>query len=322
MNHDSRQHSRAVDRVLGVDVGGTRVKCAWFDAATGSKEGTKVFPTRDCADVDGTPSFAEDVRIQIGEIERELGRPFTGIGIAAPGVVSADRRKILCMPGRLAGLAGLDWGTLLQRDFAVPVVNDAHAALLGEAWQGAAKGLRYVVMLTLGTGVGGAILADGRLLTGSSGRAGHLGHVSLERRGPLDIVGTPGSLEDAIGECTLARRSNGRFESTFQLITAVKAGDDGAVGLWLQSIDALAAAVASFINTLDPECIVIGGGIAQAGEPLFDPLRRRMDEIEWRPLGRGVPIIPAQLNDWGGAYGAAWSALTSKSRCQSLSASQ
>lgn len=303
-----------MDLVLGIDIGGTRVKCAWFDRATGRMEGSEVIPTRDCTDPDGTPAFAEDVRTQIGHIEQNLGIRFSGIGIAAPGLASADQRKIVCMPGRLAGLAGLDWSSLLSRDFAIPVVNDAHTALLGEAWQGAAKDLRNVVMLTLGTGVGGAILTDGRLLTGSIGRAGHLGHMSLHRHGEKDIVGTPGSLEDAIGECTLARRSGGRFESTLELIAAVDAGDPRALGLWMHSVDALAAALGSLINILDPECIVIGGGVAQAGDVLFNPLRRRMEQIEWRPLGRGVPIVPAQLKDWGGAFGAAWTALNPDAR--------
>lgn len=313
MNVASRQDASPTDLVLGVDVGGTRIKCAWFNAATGRKDGTHVFPTRDCSAPEGTPAFADDVRTQIGHIEQGLGKTFMAVGIAAPGLASADQRRILCMPGRLSGLADLDWSVLLQRNGAVPVVNDAHAALLGEVWQGAAKDLRNVVMLTLGTGVGGAILADGRLLTGSLGRAGHLGHVSLECRGPMDIVGTPGSLEDAIGECTLARRSGDRFESTIGLIAAVEGGDPHAGLLWMHSIDALAAALVSFINALDPERIVIGGGIAQAGDTLFDPLRRRMDQIEWRPLGHTVPIVPAQLADWGGACGAAWAALKTKS---------
>jgi len=319
MKRTPKQDVSPTDLVLGVDIGGTRVKCAWFDAATGCMQGTRVFPTRDCSASEGTPAFAEDVRIQIGHIEQELKRPFVGIGIAAPGLVSVDQRRIVCMPGRLKRLVDLDWNILLQRSHAVPVVNDAHAALLGEVWQGAAKDLRHVVMLTLGTGVGGAIMADGRLLTGSFGRAGHLGHVSLERRGLMDIVGTPGSLEDAIGECTLARRSGDRFESTLQLITAVEAGDPHALVLWMSSIDALAAALTSFINALDPERIVVGGGIAQAGDRLFEPLRWRMDQIEWRPLGRTVPIVPAQLNDWGGACGAAWTALNANLTREALS---
>ncbi len=313
MKRNPKQEVSATDLVLGVDIGGTRVKCAWFDAATGRMEGTCVFPTRDCSASEGTPAFAEDVRAQIGHIEQKLEKPFVSVGIAAPGLVSADQRRIVCMPGRLKRLVDLDWNILLRRSHAVPVVNDAHAALLGEVWQGAAKNLNHVVMLTLGTGVGGAIMADGRLLTGSLGRAGHLGHMSLEPRGPLDIAGTPGSLEDAIGECSLARRSADRFGSTLQLTAAVEAGDPHALVLWMSSIDALAAALTSFINALDPECIVVGGGIAQAGNRLFEPLRRRMDQIEWRPLGHAVPIVPAQLNDWGGACGAAWTALKANS---------
>src|SRR5205823_4128014 len=173
-----------------------------------------------------------------------------------------DGRSIAYMPDRLPGLEDLNWQQWLELDVPVPVFNDAQAALLGEVWIGAAKGAANVVLLTLGTGVGGAAMVDGRVLRGHLGRAGHLGHVSLNPDGPPDIVNTPGSLEDAIGEHTLAARSQGRFSSTRELVAAFREGSADAAELWLHSVRALAAAIAGFINVLDPEIIVIGGGIA------------------------------------------------------------
>lgn len=118
------------------------------------------------------------------------------------------------MPGRLHGLEGFDFTNHLQQSRPVPVCNDAHAALLGEAWVGAAKGYDSVIMLTLGTGVGGAAIVNGRMLCGRIGRAGHFGHTSLDPWGKPDICNAPGSLERAIGNCTIQERGQGRYENT------------------------------------------------------------------------------------------------------------
>jgi glucokinase len=214
------------------------------------------------------------------------------------------------MRGRLDALQGLDWTDALDVGRTVWVVNDAHAALLGEAWLGAAAGRRDVVLLTLGTGVGGGALVDGRLLAGHAGRAGHLGHVTLDADGPPDIVGTRGSLEDAIGECTLAARSGGRFRSTEALLRAAGDGDRDAEAVWLRSVHRLACGIASLINVLDPEVVLLGGGIARAGPALFDPLARFLDTLEWRPLGAATPVVPAALGEFAGAFGAARHAIT------------
>ena len=98
-----------------------------------------------------------------------------------------------------------------------------------------------------------------------------------------------------IGNCTIRERSNHRFDSTHDLIAAYRAGDPEASALWLTSIRALACAITSFINVLDPEIIIIGGGIARASDALFGPLREHLDEIEWRPGGQRVSVRPAQL---------------------------
>jgi glucokinase len=210
------------------------------------------------------------------------------------------------MQGRLEGLQGLVWTNFLKVSRPVRVLNDAHAALLGELWKGAAAGYRNVVLLTLGTGVGGAVYTDGRLIKGHIGRAGHLGHISVNSDGEPDIVGTPGSLEEMIGNYNLAERSDGRFTSTRQLVDAYRSGDALATRIWLRSIHHLAAALTSIINAFDPEVVILGGGIARAGSALFDPLSALMDQLEWRPLGNRVPIVGAALGEQAGAIGAAY----------------
>jgi glucokinase len=165
------------------------------------------------------------------------------------------------------------------------------------------------MLLTLGTGVGGALMVDGRLLRGHLGRAGHLGHVSLDVDGPPDVTNCPGSLEHAIGNVTIAERTGGRFKTTHDLIAASRAGDRLATDVWLQSVRALAAAVASLTNVTDPEVVIIGGGIARAGAALFDPLNEGLDRFEWRPHGRKARVVPAALGEYAGAIGAAWNSL-------------
>jgi glucokinase len=288
---------------IGVDLGGTNIKIAVV-----SHDG-EVFDHSTCSTADDAGCWAETIKQKIAETQNQRGEPATHMGLAAPGLAARDGPSIVHMQGRLRGLEGLVWTDFLQTTHPVLVLNDAHAALLGEVWKGAAAGYRNVVMLTLGTGVGGAILADGRLLKGHIGRAGHLGHVSLNPDGLPDIVGTPGSLEQMIGNCTLRDRSAGRFTSTRRLVEAHLAGDSNATDIWMRSIYQLAAGVSSMINAFDPEVFILGGGIARAGEALFSPLAGFMEQLEWRPLGHRVLILPAALTDHAGALGAVYNTI-------------
>lgn len=289
--------------LLGLDLGGTSVK-----AVAVSAEGRLLERTVETFDPDAPRAFLIAMCAARDRLMSAAGTAPQALGVSAPGLAAADGRRIAYMPGRLAGLEGLDWTEALEAARPVPVLNDAHAALLGEVWRGAARGARNAVLLTLGTGVGGAALVDGRLLRGAIGRAGHLGHISLDPDGPPDICGTPGSLEWAIGNATLRERSQGRFATTHDLIRAAEAGDPFARAVWLKSIRALAAGVVSLINVLDPEVVVIGGGIARAGAALFEPLAAELERMEWRPGGHRVRVVPAELGEFAGAYGAAYHA--------------
>jgi glucokinase len=294
----------AVEYAIGCDIGVTNVKAVRV-AADGN------VLSRHTAETNAASSnWPDGVRRFLRQIEADHGTA-RSVGIAAPGLAAPDGSCIHWMQGRLGEVQGLKWGEFLERSEPVPVVNDAQAALLGEVWQGAASGSRNVMLLTLGTGVGGALMVDGRLLRGHLGRAGHLGHVSLDPDAPGDIVNTPGSLEDAIGNCTVARRTGGRFHSTHDLIAAHIAGDAEAGKVWLRSVHALAAAVASLINVADPEVVIIGGGIARAGAALFDPLNENLDHFEWRPHGRRARVVSAALGEYAGAIGAAWNGMQS-----------
>ncbi len=293
---------------IGIDLGGTNIKAALVDTQTAGVLATLSRPTRDGEFENGVPRFALTVREIVAEFEAQAGGRLR-VGLSAPGLANPNGRCIDWMPGRMQGLEKLDWPTFLDRD--CRVLNDAHAALLGEVWAGAAKHCQDAFMLTLGTGVGGAVYSGGRLLRGKIGRAGHLGHITLDVNASCDVFGTPGSLETMIGNQTIAARGGGRFATTHALIEAHAAGDAEASRLWLESVRRLAAGVASLINVLDPECVIIGGGIATgAGQHLFQPLAAFLDDYEWRPGGQQARIVPAALGDSAGCLGSVFNLLS------------
>lgn len=300
----SATHSRAI----GIDLGGTRIKGLLLDASSGEILAEQSRPTLTGSGINGQPPWFPSVRELLSGLEVEAGAPCP-VGLCAPGIASPDGRCIRHMPGTLSDLNDFDWTAQLDRTERIPILNDAQAALLGEVWLGAAQGANNVFMLTLGTGVGGAAIVDGRLLKGANGRAGHLGHISVDQHGQPDICNTPGSLEGAIGNRSIISRSQGRYATTLDLLEAVEADDFLAWNIWQDSLKALAVSIASLINVLDPEIVIVGGGIAVASERLFGRLGEMLADVEWRLDGQSVPVVPAELGTQAGAVGAAWNAL-------------
>jgi glucokinase len=289
---------------IGIDLGGTRIKAIAM-SDSGEILHQNYQPTNDGND----SVWKNAVAIAVQEIQDKLNGMQTVIGISAPGLPNADNSAIAFMPGRMQGLENFNWtGFLKSRTF---VLNDAISAMMAEARYGAAKGKKNVIMLTLGTGVGGAILADGKPYQGAFNKAGHLGHMVIDSDGERDITGIPGSLEDAIGNCTIEKRTFGRFTSTHQLLEAYRSGDHFAAEVWLTSVKKLAIGLASLTNILSPETIILGGGITEAGEELFEPLETYMDIYEWRAGGNKTEIVKAGYGDLAGAAGAACFAMES-----------
>ena len=288
---------------IGIDLGGTRIKAIALDA-----EGNVLHqlhkPTND-----GDDTFWKQVIADIViDLKTTTNQKDFNIGISAPGLPNDDNTAIAFMPGRMQGLENFNWTNFLNQP--TYVVNDGVAAIMGEAKFGAAKNKKHVVMLTLGTGVGGAILIDGKPYRGAFNKAGHIGHSVIDDEGDCDVTGMPGSLEECIGNCTVEKRSKGKFTSTHHLIDAYKNGDAYAKDVWLKSVKQLAIGLASVANILSPEVIVLGGGITQAGSDLFEPLNEYMDQYEWRPGGNKTEIVKAALGDMAGAIGAACFAMS------------
>ncbi|WP_420151676.1 ROK family protein [Spirosoma sp.] len=285
---------------IGIDLGGTRIKGVLLDMHTGKILHKRITPTND-----GENGNWQSVVIQtVRYLKTTTLRPIRGVGLAAPGLPTPDNTAIACMPGRLQGLEGLRWSELLGEP--VRVLNDAHAALMAEAQFGAAKAAKNVAMLTLGTGVGGGLLLNGQLYQGFYQMAGHLGHISVDADSEYtDVTNMPGSLEDAIGNVTVSRRSYGRYKTTYELVDGYRQGEPLATLVWLTSLRRLSVALASIANAYSPELIVLGGGITQADDALFGPLQTFIDLFEWRPSGKKTTICKAHFEDWAGAIGAA-----------------
>ena len=283
---------------IGIDLGGTRIKAVAIDAG-GNILHQLYKPTNDGE----TKVWKNTVAEAVKELQNILKTEKINIGLSAPGLPNENNTAIAFMPGRMQGLENLCWKDFLQQP--TFVLNDAVASMMGEVKFGSAKNKRNVVMLTLGTGVGGAILIDGKAYQGAFKKAGHIGHMVINDEGEPDVTGMPGSLEECIGNCTVEKRSNGKFTSTHELLEAYKTGDAFSKEVWLKSVRHLAIGLATVTNILSPEIIVLGGGITEAGSDLFEPLKEYMNKYEWRAGGNKVEIVKATYGAMAGAIGAA-----------------
>jgi glucokinase len=289
---------------IGIDLGCTNIKGVLLD-----EDGIIVEQLRQETNEQDEQHWKSAVSSMIKILKSKSSSTIIPIGLSAPGLANSDNTCISFMPGRLPGLENFSWSDFTGEK--IYVINDAHAALMAEAAFGAARGLQHAILLTLGTGVGGGILINGQLYQGLSQMAGHLGHTTVDADHPgIDVTNMPGSIEDAIGNLSISQRSLGKFNTTFELVEAYKRGETFAVWLWLSSVRKLAISIASAINVLAPEVVIIGGGISLAGDDLIKPLQDFLDLYEWRPGGKKTHVKLAQFSDLAGAMGAAGFALS------------
>ena len=290
---------------LGIDLGGTHIKGILLqDGKIVDQYHTDTEDLPDLASQSSKDLWKEAMRNMINTVRQQYPNQTVKIGLAAPGIPNQEHTMICYMPGRLQGLENLHWADFLEESV-VRVLNDAQAALLAESRLGAAQGAKNAVLLTLGTGVGGGLLIDGKPFGGSFQWAGHVGHTVVDSQGMPDITRVPGSIEEAIGNVSLPRRSMGKYQSTQQLVVDYEQGKPFASYLWLNSVQKLACTLVSLINLISPEVIVLGGGITKAGKSLYTPLASFMDVYEWQPGGQRTPIRQATFDDYAGAVGAA-----------------
>jgi glucokinase len=300
---------------LGFDIGGTRIKAARVDPAG------EIVAMRSRS----TPLDLAGMRDAAASITAELspGDSPLLVGIGCRGIIDHVTTRVEALPGSTSFLEGTVLSDLFPPGSRVAADNDARVAMAGEMLWGAARGCRNAMMVTLGTGVGGAILAEGRLLRGASGVAGHLGHITLDPDGPVCICGNRGCLETFFSaraiesaafavahrgcDSALTRRYNesGGKLACEEVFAAAAAGDPLAAEIVERANRVLGGAIAGLVHTIDPEVVIVGGQISEAGRLLFDGLEREVWQRTKRLLRRDVPIVRSQLADPSGVCGAA-----------------
>jgi len=294
-------------QVIGLDLGGTSIKLGRY-AATGDCLQTLTVPTPQPATPEAVLQEMVQAIAAINPMEN-----VAAIGIGTPGPADAAGR-VARVAINLSGWRDVPLAAWVEDKTGLPTVlaNDANCAGLGEAWQGSGRPFKDLIVLTLGTGVGGAIILDGELFVGRTGAAGELGLITLDPAGPPCNSGNRGSLEQ---HCSVqaVRRDMGCEPS--KLAAQALMGDDRAIAYWQQYGRHLGAGLASLIYVLTPEAIILSGGIS-AGADLFLP--STWAEIEQRVLPssrEGLQILTATLGNQAGVAGAARLAL--QTFCQS-----
>lgn len=304
--------------ILGFDIGGTTIKAGLLDDAGRIVRRESV----------ATPSTLAEFQNAASRIIASLtgGEPLEGAGFGCPGIVRPQDTVVECLPGRMDYLEGARLADLVAPFLApgarVAADNDARAALAGELGFGAARGKRDALMLTLGSGVGGAIVSGGQLLRGHAGVAGHIGHLTADPNGPWCLCGNRGCLETffsarAIEVEAVAAIQRGcdsllrtRYAgapltvTTAAVFACAAEGDAVARSIVERALGYLSGVIAGLLHVLDSEVVILGGQIAQAGPALFDPIRADVGRRTRRLLKRAVPIVAAQVGEHAGIIGA------------------
>ncbi|MEY2398996.1 MAG: glucokinase [Actinomycetota bacterium] len=289
---------------VGIDVGGTKVLALALTASGDSLEpvGQCRVPTPDSGD-----GLIEAITTAARDAAADAGAAISALATGVPGLV--DDHGVMRFAANLPAVRELPLRELLHARFDVPVAvdNDANAAAWGERVAGAGEGADHMLMVTLGTGVGGGIVLDGHLYRGAHGMAGEIGHFVVKLDGEACSCGQHGCWERYASGTALGRiAKEAGFESGEAVVSAAGSRDAGALDVLDTFTRWVAIGLAGLANTLDPALIVIGGGLVEVGDLLLAPLRRHFGELieggEHRPE---VPIRPAKLGEQAGAIGAA-----------------
>ncbi len=285
-------------QVIGIDLGGTAIKLGCF-ASDGTCYQSLTVPTPQ-------PATPEAVLMAIvGGIAqiRENVNSIRAIGLGTPGPVDGTG-KIAKVAINLAGWRDVPLANWLEEKTGLPVIlaNDANCAGLGEAWLGAGRRFQNLILLTLGTGVGGAIILNGELFVGHRGAAAELGLISLNFDGPICNSGNRGSLEQYTSVQAI-RRDTGLEPA--ELAEKALAGDEKAIEYWQEYGKLLGVGLANLIYVLTPEAIILGGGISAGADLFFPAMKAELEQRVLFSFQRGVRNINCGIrkssgNDWGG----------------------
>ena len=311
--------------VLGIDIGGTNLVVGSVSEDGSHLVALRTEPTHADAGADDViVRLLRMARTTLEETRRVVpAAEFLGVGVGSPGPLDRTTGVVLLTPN-------LGWINFPLRQriadglgMATAIDNDANCAVLGEWWVGAARNARLAVGLTLGTGIGGGIIIDGRLLHGVADAAGELGHTTIEANGRQCKCGNYGCLEAYASGPAIAQRAIEALETdepsalrsraggelsavTAQTVYEAAAdGDPVAQEVVADTAKFLGAGVANLLNTFNPDVVVICGGVTRAGDSLFLPLRREVSRRAFRVAVNACRIVPGALLGTAGVYGAA-----------------
>jgi glucokinase len=311
--------------VLGIDIGGTNLV-----VGSVAEDGSALHA------LDSEPTHAEagqsdvlDRLITLAQrtIERTRqevrGADIIGVGVGAPGPLDTKRGIVLLTPN--LGWVNLPLRQIIHERLGLPAAldNDANCAVLGEWWMGAARGTRNAIGITIGTGIGGGIIVDGKLYHGASDCAGEIGHTTIDTEGRRCKCGNYGCLEAYASGPNIAMRAVEELKAgavsrladyvggdlrqvTAQTVyQAAHDGDQLALEVVNDTAKFLGVGIANLVNVFNPEVVVVCGGVTLAGDRLFDPLRREVARRAFKPAVSVCRIIPCELSGSAGVYGAA-----------------
>jgi len=286
-----------LEEVIGIDLGGTAIKLGRFDRQGNCSQSITI-PTPQPPDPQAVLAVMLEAIAQL-----DIEKPVVAIGVGTPGPADATGR-IAIYAINLKGWINIPLADWLEAKTGKPTVvgNDANCAGLGEHWIGAGQPFKNLVVLTLGTGVGGAVILDGKLFVGRAGTAGELGLITLNPDGAECNSGNHGSLEQHVSVRAIRRRAGLEAE---ELGRRAERGDEEAIAFWQSYGRDLGIGITSLIYVLTPEAVIIGGGVCQSYEFFFPAA---WAEIERRVVGYSrldVKLLRAELGNQAGMVGAA-----------------
>ena len=302
---------------FGIDVGGTSVKCGLFQTDGVLVEKWEIPTRRENNGEAIIPDIAKTILDKIAErkIDKE---DIDGVGIGVPGPVN-ERGEVPCAVNLYWGYKDVAGEMEELTGLPAKAGNDANVAALGEAWKGAAAGSSDVIMVTLGTGVGGGIIVDGKIVTGHHGAGGEIGHANVDHHETESCnCGNKGCLEQYASATGIVRMAKKELAvsaeksvlrdveniSAKAVLDAFKENDPVAVATMKKVGEQLGGALAIISCVTDPETIVIGGGVSKAGQPLIDCIQKYYREYTFSSC-KDTPIVIATLGNDAGIYGAA-----------------
>jgi glucokinase len=308
-------------KIIGVDLGGTRVRAALADA-------TGKFLARTEHKTEADQGFEHVIGNIVGVAKKMLAKAEPGeviaLGLGAPGPLN-PRTGIVYSPPNLPGWTNVPLRDILEEKLGIPVFigNDANLAALGEYTFGAGKDYRYLVYVTVSTGIGGGIVEDGRIIDGARGAAGEVGHMTIQVDGPRCNCGNYGCWEVLASGTAIRRRAieavatsvkpslirdmanNDLDKISAEIVEkAARQGDPLALELLHETAVYLGVGVTNMLHLFNPEIVVIGGGVSQMGDLLFKPMIEEVERRAMPAFRENVPIVPTDLGDDVGLYGA------------------